>query len=511
MPLLIFSKKGESQMQRDINKWTIYMYTFPNSKRYIGATTRPLSQRQGPEWLKYRNNKLLFDAIQKYGVDSIEQTVLFEGLMENRIAAELEAFFIEAYKTNAMRYNNPSYGYNQTDGGEGTTQKEHGEMSEERLTKLREQIRYLQLERLGSHPSEEVRRKQSEAQWKKRGAIPLEVRKERANRRKMYNSINGVKKVPHKIPVVVHNTLTGETLRFSSITVTAKHYGLKECFVSDMINGRRASPSGYIFVSEDNADKNWKIKDFIEKENSKSNKAQALIFHNPKINETIRFDSISSFSKYFGVSADRVTKWLKDKEILPWGFIVLREEDGVPYDWNPVSLTREEIEAGDSKYNLKNYLRKATKSKQPIITHDPNTGESLRFESVTDAAVYYGTCYESISRWLNGTNKPANGLIVIKEGDFDTKLNWNVKNIKVERFVNEDHSRQAIPIIMHNEKTNETFLFQSKRNAAYFLDITESTLTRWLCGERRPPAGYVFLKAEDLDTSLGWEIKEVEA
>ena len=494
-------------MDQDINRWTIYMYTFPNGKRYIGATTRSLSQRRGVDWSKYKRNKILTNAIQEFGIDNIVQTVLFEGLMENRIAAEIESFFIEAYKTNVNRYNNPSYGYNQTDGGEGTTKKH---LSDERRAFLREQIKSLSIDRLGSHPSEEVRRRQSEAQWKKRGPIPLEIRKDRANKRKEYNSINGVKKVPHKISVVVHNTLTGETLRYPSISATANHYGMRDIVVSEIINGRKTSPSGYIFVKEDDADKSWKITDINNLEESKSYEKsyRAVILHDPKTNETMRFESVTSFCKYFQVfNVDKIKAWLTGKEIMPLGLIFTREEDGIPAEWNPVSVTAEEIEAGDTKYHLKNYLRKTRKSKQPIIIHNPSTGETLHFDSVTEAAVYYGICYETISRWLTGVQKPSNGVIVIKESELDSSLNWDVKHIEVEK----PRKKQShiTPIIMHNENTNETFSFKSIKDAAYFLDVTENTLTRWLWGERRPPEGYVFVRKEDLDPALGWEIKEV--
>ena len=53
-------------MDQDINRWTIYMYTFPNGKRYIGATTRSLSQRRGVDWSKYKRNKILTNAIQEF-------------------------------------------------------------------------------------------------------------------------------------------------------------------------------------------------------------------------------------------------------------------------------------------------------------------------------------------------------------------------------------------------------------------------------------------------------------
>ena len=280
------------------------------------------------------------------------------------------------------------------------------------------------MERLGSHPSEEVRRRQSEAQWNKRGPIPLEIRKERANKRKEYNAVNGVKKVPHKISVVVHNTLTGETLRFPSISSAARYYGMKEVNVSEIINGRRASPSGYIFVTEANIDEAWKITEFHDKKSNAGNQPQAIIVHDPKINKTMRFESKSAFCEYFRLdNMDRVETWLTGKEIMPLGLIFVREEDGIPPEWKPVSLTAEEIEAGDSIYHLKNYLRKTRKSRQPIIIHNPKTEETLHFDSVTAAAEYYGICYETVSRWLNGVQKPSNGLIVIKEHDLDPSLN----------------------------------------------------------------------------------------
>ena len=81
-------------MDAVLNRWTIYMYTFPNGKRYVGATTKPLIHRQGSDWSRYKRCRLLYEAIQEFGPECIEQTILFEGLMENRLAAELEAFTV---------------------------------------------------------------------------------------------------------------------------------------------------------------------------------------------------------------------------------------------------------------------------------------------------------------------------------------------------------------------------------------------------------------------------------
>lgn len=104
---------------KDLKKWIIYMYTFPNDKRYIGKTHRELHERQGgSSFINYRRNKLLWHAIKKYGTENIKQDVLIEDYMSDEQAALYEMQYIAQYKTNYCRYNNPSYGYNLTDGGE---------------------------------------------------------------------------------------------------------------------------------------------------------------------------------------------------------------------------------------------------------------------------------------------------------------------------------------------------------------------------------------------------------
>ena len=101
-----------------LTKWIIYVYTFPNGKRYVGKSKRSLSERQGYLFHGYENCTALWNAIQKYGVDSIEQEILIEDYMTAADASRLEQEFIELYRTNCNRYNTPKYGYNLTDGGE---------------------------------------------------------------------------------------------------------------------------------------------------------------------------------------------------------------------------------------------------------------------------------------------------------------------------------------------------------------------------------------------------------
>ena len=237
-------------MDEKINHWTIYMYTFPNGKRYVGATTRPLTHRQGTDWSKYKRCKLLYAAIQEYGIEEIEQTILFEGMMENRIASELEAFFIDLYKTNANRYNNPSYGYNQTDGGEGTTKKV---ISEKRREQLRKQVDEFHKAKIGTHPSDETRRRLSESHMgQTRGIMSMETRL-KISRSNTSNKEEQPVRYPNKGPkqaVIMKNLETGEIHRFESCTEAGRFFGVKSGTVSRWINGNRRPPDGYLFTKE---------------------------------------------------------------------------------------------------------------------------------------------------------------------------------------------------------------------------------------------------------------------
>ena len=115
-------------------KWIIYMYTFPNGKRYIGKTSSTLKDRQGgSNWSGYKHCSVLMRAVKKYGVENIIQEILFESFMTDEYAARLESICILLFKANCLKFSNPSYGYNMTDGGEGTIGRT---MSEEAKIKM---------------------------------------------------------------------------------------------------------------------------------------------------------------------------------------------------------------------------------------------------------------------------------------------------------------------------------------------------------------------------------------
>lgn len=91
----------------------MYIHTTPNNKKYIGITHNPVSVRWGSMGNKYRMCKFFYKAIEKYGWDNIKHDIILTGLSDLE-AKQTEKELIAKYKTN-----NPNYGYNRTEGGDG--------------------------------------------------------------------------------------------------------------------------------------------------------------------------------------------------------------------------------------------------------------------------------------------------------------------------------------------------------------------------------------------------------
>lgn len=216
------------------------MYTFPNGKRYVGKSKRSMNRRQGALFNRYENCPALWNAIQKYGVENIEQEILIEEYMTDADASNLEQEFIELYRTNCNRYNNPKRGYNLTDGGEGLN---GWHPSEERLQVLREQMYSFHEQRRGTHHSEEARRKMREAKLGVKQGPMSEERKRRigeaVHRANLTEETKRRRSAAVKKKVVATNKDTGEELEFNSVEEAAEHFGVRESSISRWASGER--------------------------------------------------------------------------------------------------------------------------------------------------------------------------------------------------------------------------------------------------------------------------------
>ena len=103
-----------------MDKNIVYMYTFPNGKRYIGITSNE-RKRKSEHKHDHMNinckkyNYLFYRALRKYGWDNVKYEVLYR-CDDYNLIKQLEIFYIKKYKT----FQKDGYGYNCTLGGDGT-------------------------------------------------------------------------------------------------------------------------------------------------------------------------------------------------------------------------------------------------------------------------------------------------------------------------------------------------------------------------------------------------------
>lgn len=235
-------------MEENIHHWVIYMYTFPNGKRYIGKTMRRLSERQGSNFKRYESCTALKNAIQKYGIENIDQRVLFENDMPDEYASRLEQTCILLFKANCNKFNKPKYGYNLTDGGDGLL---GWHPDEKRLQVLREQMRKFREQNIGSHPSEETRRKQSEAKKGKPGHALSEETKKKIS---IANSKENMTEETHirrsnskKKKIIATHCETKEVIIFNSGEDVAKYFDVASSTVTRWCKKQRKPSVDYIF------------------------------------------------------------------------------------------------------------------------------------------------------------------------------------------------------------------------------------------------------------------------
>ena len=117
----IIEKNEELVNEVEDRRWCVYMHTNKiNNKVYVGITSKEPELRWRTNGSGYTNKQIAFRrAIKKYGWDNFEHIVFMDGLSEED-AKHIEKLLIALYKTNCNKYQNPSYGYNMTDGGDGT-------------------------------------------------------------------------------------------------------------------------------------------------------------------------------------------------------------------------------------------------------------------------------------------------------------------------------------------------------------------------------------------------------
>lgn len=235
-------------MEENIHHWIIYMYTFPNGKRYVGKTMRSLNQRQGNEFNGYERCTALWKAVQKYKPENIKQEILFENDMADSYAARLEQICVLLFKTNCKRFSNPKFGYNLTDGGDGLS---GWHPDEDRLEILRTQMNEFHKKWKGGHHTDEAKRKMSEAKkGKVKGPLSEETKRKisKANSRENMSNETHIKRSnSKKKKIIATHRVTKEEIVFNSGEDAADYFNVRPSSITRWCKKQRNPSVDYDF------------------------------------------------------------------------------------------------------------------------------------------------------------------------------------------------------------------------------------------------------------------------
>jgi len=143
-----------------LKAFVVYIHTSPNSKYYVGITSKNPKYR----WDNgngYKNNKHFYSAISKYGWDNFQHEIIASNLTKEE-AKNFEIILIEK-----LNSNNRIYGYNNTLGGEGCNGYKP---TKETIEILRERSKGNK-NRLNKNHSEETKKKISTSHIGKRHSV----------------------------------------------------------------------------------------------------------------------------------------------------------------------------------------------------------------------------------------------------------------------------------------------------------------------------------------------------
>lgn len=207
--MLLVKKEHQDldQPQGKIIVYSIYLFTFPNDKKYCGFTSSKPERRWGKDGAGYKKCPLVYRAITKYGWENIIKEVIFTS-NDKEIALQKEKEIIQK-----LELTNPNIGYNLHEGGKPTgassflTEEGRKKISEANKGKIVSEETKEKLRKLatGRKHSEETKQKISEL---KKGQIPT-----------------------NRIPIVQVDIITNEIIcEFNSAMAAAKSIGSPDGF-----------------------------------------------------------------------------------------------------------------------------------------------------------------------------------------------------------------------------------------------------------------------------------------
>lgn len=198
-------------------QWKVYVHTNKiNGKRYVGVTSKAKPEHRWNSGRGYKENSHFYSAVEKYGWDQFEHTILFDNLTEDE-AKDTEKRLISEWNTQ-----DPSHGYNMTSGGDGTP---------------------------GCHPSDETRAKLSNARLRENlSEETLRRRSEGLKGRKFSEEHKRKISDGNSKPISMFTKDSDFIRTFKSARDAEVELGISHSHISQCCHGQRQSAGGYRWV-----------------------------------------------------------------------------------------------------------------------------------------------------------------------------------------------------------------------------------------------------------------------
>ena len=263
------------------NTFAVYCHYFPNGKVYVGLTCHCddiEEKRFGHNGHKYKNQPLVYRAIQKYGWDNIQHEIIAK-YISRESAVNIEKDLIALYRSNERQY-----GYNISPGGE-----EGSYHSEESRKKMSEQRR-------GKKKSEEHRRKIGESN--KGRIMSVETRKKISEKAK--GRAHDTEHDPRNMAVVQYRISDGKFVaRYISFADASRQTGAKRAHINECAKEKRRQVLDCIWAYESMATEEY-IKFRIENVRLHNLYKPVVLSKSADFSVYLCFENKASAERYIG-------------------------------------------------------------------------------------------------------------------------------------------------------------------------------------------------------------------
>lgn len=291
--------------------WCVYIHINKiNDKVYIGVAKGKPEKRWGKNGYGYSRTQPVFaNAIKKYTWDGFKHEILATDLTQQE-AWDMEIKLIAQYKSNCKRYKKPSFGYNMTDGGDGSSGFKHTNETKQKLSEIR------------SNPSEVTRRRMSESAKERCTDDWRESTSQLQSGSKRPQCSNPcTEDVKQKISqknskAVYQKTLNGEIIaEFNSQSQAEKITGVHQVSIWRCCNKKVKSAGGFLWDYVDN---------YNEPHKNRMKKVIQIDFNNNYIRE---WECATYAEEAFDIIKGKITECCKGQRKSTGGFKWMYKED----------------------------------------------------------------------------------------------------------------------------------------------------------------------------------------